>query len=136
VAIYRGEIMPFGIKLSDFSLNLGFVTVTFEPEELDETLTSLITEMRAITSGLRDGERATLKKIMASESKTLTVQDLFDPVGFKRDSDDHATLRKLRDAQFIRPAGGGSWAAHKHVEIKRFGRLMWDKIGERKLFGE
>ena len=67
----------------------------------------------------------------------LTVNNLFHPTVFERGGEEHGTLRKLRDAQFIRPAEGGSWNGEKHVEIKRFlGSLMWDKIGERTLFGQ
>ena len=47
--------MSWGINLSEFTLNLGILSVTFKPEELDETLTSLSVEMRSITSSLREG---------------------------------------------------------------------------------
>jgi hypothetical protein len=120
------------VKISAFSINLGFISVTFKGEEVNETLTALIQEMQSITSGLQEPEQDILRRIMANPSGKLKVNDLFP--GFSRGSKDHDTLRKLREAQFIRPVGSGRWRAESTVEIKQFGKMMWDKIGENQLF--
>jgi hypothetical protein len=120
------------LQLSEIALNLGFLSVKFKVEELDQTLTSLVNEMRSITSTLQEPEREVLRRIMNNPSEPLTVSHLFP--GFVRESYEHNSLRKLRDAQFIRPQGGGRWEGRKIVEVKQFGKLMWEKIGEKTLF--
>jgi len=119
------------VKIKDVKVNLGFMSVTFVEDELDETLASLVEEMRIITKDLSTGEQDILHKIMGSASPLL-VSDVFD--GFERKTKEHETLRKLRDAQFVRPKERGTWRANKHIAIKPFGRVMWDKIGPKQLF--
>jgi hypothetical protein len=119
------------VKIKEVTLNLGFVSVTFGEDELDHTLASLVDEMRTITSGLTVPERDVLRRIMGAPPG-IKVTDVFSD--FQRDTPAHNTLRQLRDAQFVRPAEGGQWTRDKHIAIKPFGRLMWEKIGEAKLF--
>ena len=120
------------ITVSEFTLTLGIVSVKFKVDELNQTLESILSEMRSITSTLRIDEREVLQRIMNNRDKSLTVNDIYP--NFKRDTEEHKTLRRLRDAQFIRPSEGDGWESHKHVEVKAFGRLMWEKVGEDKLF--
>jgi hypothetical protein len=120
------------LRIKEVELDLKILKLKFEPEVLEATLADLVTEMRKIVSALRVDERDILRKIMAHPSGSLLVTDIF--TSFKRGTEKHQTLRRLRDAQFIRPAEGGPWEAHKHIEIKAFGKVMWDKIGEQKLF--
>lgn len=121
------------LQLSEVALNLGFLSVKFKVEELDETLGSLVAEMRAIAGTLGESERKKLREIMAAPTDTLTVAAVFPD--FSRETPAHETLRKLRDAQFIRPTERGRWESRKHISVKPFGRLMWEKVGEEKLFG-
>jgi hypothetical protein len=120
------------ITVSEVTLNFVFGSVTFKIDELNQTLTSILDEMRLITSELRSDERQLLRKIMSSASGTFTVSELY--LNFQKGSEPHETLRRLRDAQFIRPLGGGRWEADKQIEIKAFGKLMWEKVREDKLF--
>ena len=53
---------------------------------------------------------------------------------FTRESEGHKTLRRLRAAQFVRPARTGRWDPQEPIEVKPFARLMWDRIGEDAIF--
>lgn len=123
---------PVNISLSEIELNLGIISVKFKVNEAQTVLQSLIDEMKVITSDLKIEEQDTLKKIMSKPSGSWLVSDLFSD--FRRGSRGHETLRLLRDSQFIRPKGGGRWEAGKTIEIKSFGKVMWDKVGPDKLF--
>ena len=73
-----------------------------------------------------------LREIMSRESGALTVADIFPE--FARESEGHRTLRRLRAAQFVRPARTGRWDPIEPIEVKPFARLMWDHIGEDAIF--
>jgi hypothetical protein len=88
--------------------------------------------MRSVIPFLRSDERETLRWIMSQESGSLTVRDVF-PV-FTRESESHKSLRRLRAAQFIRPAESGRWNPDERIEVKPFARLMWDRVGEDVIF--
>lgn len=118
---------------SELELDLGPVTVSCTPDELAAALAGLLREVRAAVPFIRPDERDALRAIMTSDG-TPTVADVFPD--FARDSDAHVTLRKLRTAQFIRPAGRDHWAPEEHIEVKPFARLLWDRLGEAHLFGD
>lgn len=120
------------LRIKEVELDLKILKLKFEPEVLESTFADLVAEMRKTVSGLRDDERVVLRNIMSQPSGSLVVADVFG--GFRRGTEEHQTLRRLRDAQFIRPAEGGPWEAEKHIEIKAFGAVMWNKIGEKTLF--
>ena len=120
------------LRVKEVEVDLHFLKVKFEPEELEATLSDIVGEMKKIVSALRTDEREVLRKVMSSVSGSFVVAEIFPH--FIRGSEAHQTLRRLRDAQFIRPLKGGPWEENKHIEIKAFGNLMWQKIGEKKLF--
>jgi hypothetical protein len=60
------------------------------------------------------------------------VADVFP--GFAREGEGHKTLRRFRAAQFVRPARTGRWDPDERIEVKRFARLMWDRVGEAVIF--
>jgi hypothetical protein len=120
------------IQLSEVTLNLGFVSVKFKVDELDSSLKSIVDEMRTIASSLQPDEREKLRELMSKASGTLKVTDIYPH--FQSGTPEHDTLRRLRDAQFIRPLERGRWRPDSHIEIKIFGKLMWEKVGEDKLF--
>src|SRR5437016_6111753 len=115
------------MHLKEFELHLGVLKLTFSAEEVDQTLRSIVNEMRSITSTLDHADRDLLRTIMKS-NRQMRVNELLPD--FARGSAAHETLRKLRDAQFIRPAGSGPWKVDTVIEVKPFGRLMWAKLGE------
>ncbi|HEY1187194.1 MAG TPA: hypothetical protein VGE74_06020 [Gemmata sp.] len=116
----------------DLDLGLGAGSLSCSTEELALAVVGLIREMRAAGPFIRPDEREALRRIMAHEG-ALTVADVFPD--FARYSDSHTTLRKLRTAQFIRPADRDRWGADEPIEIKPFARLLWDRIGEARIFG-
>jgi hypothetical protein len=122
------------MRQSELELDLGTVTMNCTPEEVASTLASLLGEMRAVIPMLRPDERDTLRRIMAEESAALTVGDVFPD--FERESEAHKTLRRLRAAQFIRPARTGRWDPPERIEVKPFARLMWDRVGEAVIFSD
>jgi hypothetical protein len=117
---------------SELHLDLGTVTMDCTTDEVASTLAALLGEMRAVIPKLREDERDVLRQIMSQNSGALTVADVFPD--FSRESEGHKTLRRLRAAQFLRPARTGRWEAHEPIEVKPFARLMWDHVGEDTIF--
>jgi hypothetical protein len=119
---------------SELDLDLGTETMNCTAEEVVAVFAGLIREMRAAVPFITADERAALRHIMAHESGALTVAAVFPE--FERDSDAHMALRRLRTAQFIRPAGRDVWELDQYIEIKPFARLVWDRLGEAAIFGD
>ena len=69
---------------------------------------------------------------MSHTGKRLTVGDLFP--NFQREGEPHKTLRRLRAAQFIYPKKTGRWEPDEPIAVTPFGRMMWDQIGELRIF--
>lgn len=120
------------MNLTDIEIDLGPVTITCSGPEIGRVFTGLLREMRRMVPRLRADEVAALREIMLYDSGELTVGELFPE--FERESEHHMTLRRLRAAQFIRPARSGQWAADEPIEIKPFASLIWDRVGEEGLF--
>jgi hypothetical protein len=120
------------MRLAKVTLNLGVVTAEFEIDRLEGVLGDILREMRTITGALNTADREMLRHLMSRPSGSLKVIDIYP--NFTRESDEHTALRRLREAQFIRPLGNGNWQAGKFIEIKSFGRLMWEAVGEQDLF--
>jgi hypothetical protein len=116
----------------ELQLDLGTATIRCTAAEVEAALAALVREMRQVTHLLRPDERAVLRRIMARESGTLTVADVFP--GFARESEAHKTLRRLRAAQHVRPARTGCWHPAEPIEVKGFARLVWDRAGEEAIF--
>lgn len=116
------------MNASELVINLDTIAIACTPEEIGAAFAALLREMRTVARLLRADERLALRKIMSQQSGTLTVADVF--LGFTRESEAHKTLRRLRAAQFIRPARTGRWAPEEPIEVKPFARLMWDHVGE------
>jgi hypothetical protein len=117
---------------TEIQLDLGTVTMRCSTDEIAATLAALLGEMRSVIPRLRTDERDVLRQIMSRDSGTLTVADVFPD--FARESEGHKTLRRLRAAQFIRPAATGRWSPDEPIEVKPFARLMWDHVGEDEIF--
>jgi hypothetical protein len=117
---------------SVFLIDLGKIAINCTLAEIETTFYWLLVEMRAALPRLRPDERAVLRQIMANESDSLKVSDVFPD--FKRESEGHKTLRRLRAAQFIRPAKTGRWDADEKIGVKPFGWLVWNRCGEASLF--
>lgn len=117
---------------SDIEFDLGTATMSCTAEEVATAFAGLLREMRAAAPFISADERAALRWIMAHESGTLAVGSVFPH--FARDSAAHVSLRKLRTAQFIRPAGRDMWDTGEHIAVKPFARLVWDRLGEDAIF--
>lgn len=113
-------------------LDLGTAALNCTAEEVAETFAGMLREMRAAALFVRPDEREALRQIMENASGTLTVADVFPD--FERDSDAHNTLRKLRTAQFVLPAGRDMWSPNERIAIKPFAKLVWDRLGEAAIF--
>jgi hypothetical protein len=120
------------MKPSELEIDLGSTTMVCTRREIGDTLSALLGEMRAVLPKLREDERELLRRIMSADSGTLTVQDVFPDFG--RETEAHRTLRRLRAAQFVRPAVTGRWDPDERIEVKPFARLMWDHVGEEAIF--
>jgi hypothetical protein len=120
------------MRASELEIDLGTVTMNCTTDEIAATLAALLHEMRSVLPRLREDERDVLRQIMSRDSGALTVGDVFS--SFTRESEGHKTLRRLRAAQFVRPAMTGRWALDEPIEVKAFARLMWDHVGEDAIF--
>src|SRR5262245_47259299 len=101
------------MRLTEIEVDLKLAKFKFKVDEIEQTFDSLLDEMQSITKGLGPDEREKLRRIMSQESGSFLVTDVFPD--FRRGSAAHDTLRRLRDAQFIRPVEGGPWQADSHV---------------------
>jgi hypothetical protein len=122
------------MRVTEIELDLKIIKVTFKNDELERTFAAVLDEMRSITARLGEDEKRKLEDIMSRPSGSLLVADVYDD--FVRGNKRHDALRAMRDAQFIRPVGGGPWEENKRIEIKAFGRLMWEKVGKNELFAK
>ena len=122
------------MRQSEIELDLGAETLTCTAEEIATAFSALLREIRAAVPFILPNERAALRQIMAHESGTLTVAEVFPD--FARESPAHVALRRLRTAQFILPAGRDMWDRDQHIAIKPFARLVWDRLGEAGIFGD
>ena len=111
---------------TELEFDLGTATMSCTAEEVATALAGLLREMREAAPFISTEERAALRWIMAHESGTLTVGSVFPH--FARDSAELVTLRKLRTAQFIRPAGRDMWDSGEYIAVKPFARLVWDRL--------
>lgn len=118
--------------MKHLELDLGAVSMTCTTDEMAATLAALLREMRSVIPRLRADERDTLRTIMAHESHSLSVAELFPD--FVREGEGHKTLRRFRAAQFVRPARTGRWDPKERIEVKPFARLMWERVGEEVIF--
>lgn len=118
---------------SEFDVDLGTDALNCTTEDVAAVFAGLFREMRAAVPFITPEDRVVLRHIMAHESASLTVGDVFPD--FARDSESLTALRRLRTAQFIRPAGRDMWDREQHIEIKPFARLVWDRLGEAAIFG-
>jgi len=117
---------------SDIEFDLGTATLSCTAEDVAATFAGMLDEMRAAAVFVPADERSVLRRIMARASGTYTVEDVFPE--FARDSGALTTLRRLRTAQFIRPAGRDMWERGERIAIKPFARLVWDRLGEDAIF--
>jgi hypothetical protein len=69
---------------------------------------------------------------MEHQGGPLTVSALF--LTFEREGEAHKTLRRLRATQFIYPASTGRWEPDEPIEVTPFARLVWDHLGEERIF--
>jgi hypothetical protein len=117
---------------TELELDLGTATLHCPAAEVSTALLSLLEEARAFARNLRPGERALVRRIMAHRGELLAVRGVFP--GFARESRGHRTLRRLRAAMLVRPGGGGCWLPKSRIEVRLFGRLVWDQPGEAEFF--
>jgi len=122
------------VSETELTLDLGAETIHCHAEELAHAVAGSLREMRTAAPFVTADDRATLRFIMAHDSGSLTVGDVFPD--FDRDSHVLKGLRRLRTAQFIRPLERDRWEADEHIEIKPFARLIWDRLGEAAIFGD
>ena len=122
------------MSVSELELDLGTAAMSCTTEEVAAVFAALLREMRAVAGRLRPDERVALRLIMSRDSGTLSVGEVFR--GFARESEAHKTLRRLRAAQFVRPAKTGRWDPDERIEVKPFARLVWDRVGEGTIFAD
>ena len=122
------------VSETELTLDLGAETIHCHAEEIAAAVAGSLREMRTAAPFVTPHERQILRWVMAHESGSLTVGDVFPD--FDRDSEALTALRRLRTAQFIRPLERDRWEAAEHIEVKPFARLIWDRLGEAAIFGD
>ena len=96
-------------------------TIQFTASEVRGVARDLLADVDNMISGLGTDEK-TLFAAIRSSAHTPKVSQVI--LGFRRGTKEHDSLRKLRDAQLIRPVGGGPWSADSFIELKSFGRTI------------
>jgi len=119
---------------TELEFDLGTETIRCTAEEVAAALAGVLREMRTAAPFVTPEEQLALRHIMSHESGSLTVADVFPD--FDRNSDALTALRRLRTAQFIRPADRDRWEAGERIEVKPLARLIWDRLGETAIFGD
>lgn len=119
---------------TELELDLGTETLHCTADEVAGVVSGALREMRTAAPFVTPHERQTLRWIMAHESGSLAVGEVFPD--FDRNTDALTALRRLRTAQFIRPLHRDRWEAAEHIEIKPLARLLWDRLGEAGIFGD
>lgn len=119
---------------TELELDLGSGTIRCTADEVAAAVAGVLREMRTAAPFVTAHEQQTLRWIMAHDSGSLTVGEVFPD--FDRDTDALTALRRLRTAQFIRPLERDRWEAAEHIEIKPLARLIWDRLGEAAIFGD
>jgi hypothetical protein len=120
------------MKPTRSDVDIETIAVPCAVKDLQATFEWLLVEMRAIGRVLHPDERNVLRKIMSHTGAALTVSDLFP--NFKRESEAHDTLRRLRATHSVYPAKRGYWEADEPIKVTPFARLMWDHLGEARIF--
>jgi hypothetical protein len=120
------------MKPTRSDVDIDTIAVPCTVKDLQATFEWLLVEMRAVGRVFRPNERIVLRKIMSHTGATLTVSDLFPD--FQRESEAHDTLRRLRATHFVYPAKRGYWEADEPIQVTPFARLMWDHLGEARIF--
>jgi hypothetical protein len=110
------------LQLRSLKFNLFGQQVELTREEVKDVLDEILKDIVEALNELSPDEVALFQKINSGDGR-YTVQDLLPD--FKRESMQHAQLRKLRDRKLIRPEEGGNWQPQKHPIMTRFGRLVW-----------
>src|ERR1700755_370548 len=101
------------MRPTELEFDLGTTSLVCTRQEVETTLSALLEELRSFALNLRPDERDALRRIMAHDSGTLPVLDVFPD--FARESRAHKTLRRLRAAFFVRPSGG-AWQPESRIE--------------------
>ncbi|HSQ55485.1 MAG TPA: hypothetical protein VLM40_07045 [Gemmata sp.] len=120
------------MSTTEFELDLGTLKMHCPSEEVAAGFACLLREMQFVVRVLRADERVALRLIMSRPSGSLRVCDVFRD--FARESESHKTLRRLRAAQFIRPAETGAWTREEPITVKEFARMLWERLGEGEIF--
>jgi hypothetical protein len=71
------DMLKQELRVKEVELDLKFLKVKFEPEELEATLADIVGEMKKIVAVLRADERDVLRRIMAHPSGSFLVSDVF-----------------------------------------------------------
>ena len=142
VVVFRAPIGRLIDRIRGFDVNWHDGKLTLTTAEANEAAQTLLTETTQMIGELGSDERHLFGRIVqALESgQTVTLDSLFPPT-FQRkdaqgkDSSELTSLRKLRDAQLIRPKGRGQFKDNKEIELKKFGEILLrthrDKLTER-----
>ena len=106
--------------------------ILWTAKDLKATFGWLLMEMRTAAKVLRPDERDALRKLMSHVGGALAVRDLFP--AFRRKGAEHKTLRRFRASQFAYPENTGRWELDEPIAVTPFARMVWDHLGEAKIF--
>ncbi|PHJ59016.1 hypothetical protein VF14_13720 [Nostoc linckia z18] len=131
VILFREALTRLIDRIQGFELDWPGKMFRLTATEANQVAQALLNEADEMIRHLGPAEKKLFRKIVeASEARhTITVDQLFEG-GFSRvnasggDSEQLISLRKLRDAQLIRPKNGNQFTGKKELEIKKFGQVL------------
>lgn len=122
VCLFWRQIGRFIDRMNKVKIRLSSgQEIVLTAAESKDAAGTLLDEVDRLIRRLTDDDKALLAKIIDQGGAVLIEQVL---PGFRRDTPEHESLRRLRDCQLIRPVGSGRFEAGKYLEIKPFGRAL------------
>ena len=132
VVLFRAPLIRLIDRIKRFEIKWPGGNIKLTAAETSEAAQTLLNETIEMIGQLGPAERKILGQIVRDLElgKMVTPDTLFSPEGFSRhkangeDTSELVSLRKLRDAQLIRPKGRGRFENNKEIELKTFGQIL------------
>lgn len=131
-AMFRGALYKIIAASTQSEFHWGNNKVILKSSQSERLLASAFDSMKPLIDTVPKDERQRILTAIQSSPRPLRVDEIFP--GFTRETHkdglEQQILRNLREAQLIRPVGGGRWHGDSLVDLKEFGRIMLDYMGD------
>ena len=131
IVVFRAPLSRLIDRIRGFDVNWQDGNFMLTTAEANEAAQSLLAETTQMIGQLGLPERRLFRRIVQDMERghTVTLDSLFPPKFQRQDAQGNDTpeltsLRKLRDAQLIRPRRGGQFKDNKAIELKKFGEIL------------